>query len=158
MDVATGVVLEANGDVIEDHCWLWPMSDKHHINVAALDAAIKALSVAINWKLESVRLVTDSKTVHGWLSMLLGNVQRVKVSGLYKSLVERCLQIIEDLVATIGIKVDVEWVPSAKNKADRLTRLPSSFLKVYQSLQSHTDTADVAAALSTLPADCEMNT
>ena len=134
-NVATGVVLEADGDVIEDHCWLRPMSDKRHINVAELDAAIKALNVAVSWKLESVRLVTDSKTVHGWLSMLLGNVQRVKVSGLYKSLVERRLQIIEDLVATTGIKVIVEWVPSAINRADALTRVPATWLKIAKEME-----------------------
>ena len=45
--VATGVVLETNGMVIEDACWLRPINDAQHINLAELDAALKGTNLAL---------------------------------------------------------------------------------------------------------------
>ena len=128
-DLAVGVVLQLNGQVIEDGTWLRDTADKKHINVAELDAAVRGLSLAAQWHLQTVRLVTDSKTVYGWLKQVLGNVRRVKVGGLHKILVERRLEVIADLVQTVGLKVRVEWVPTDQNPADELTRVPRRWPK-----------------------------
>ena len=132
-NLALGVVISEDGSVIEDHCWLRPKSDKRHINVAELDAVLRGLSAVVDHRVANVRVMTDSKTVHGWLKSLLGNIQRVKVNGLYRALVERRLQLIDDLVEVYKLKISVEWVPSQKNLADRLTRVPASWLKMPES-------------------------
>ena len=37
---AISVLLEADGEVMEDRCWLRPDDDRRHINVAELDGAV----------------------------------------------------------------------------------------------------------------------
>ena len=146
-DLAVGVVLQLDGKVIEDSSWLRDANDSKHINVAELDAALRGLTLAAEWKLEAVRLITDSKTVFGWLEQVIGNVCRVKVSGLHKVLVQRRLQIIEDLVESTGLAVKLEWVRSEHNPADRLTRVPSEWLKCQRAAAKET-----AVGAATVPA------
>ena len=98
--IAYGVVLQGGKDVLEDQCWLRPGEDKRHINVAELDAVIKGLNLACSWGLEKLTVVTDSQTIFGWLRSLLGDVKRVKASGVYQVLVQRRLQMIDDIVST----------------------------------------------------------
>ena len=74
-------------------------------------------------------LISDSKTVHAWLSARLRNTQRVKIHGLRDVVVECRLQTIDDIVAETGMVISVDWVASASNKADKLTRVPASFSK-----------------------------
>ena len=132
-NVAIGVVLECNGEVVEDQCWLRRADDQQHINVAELQGATKALSLAVEWNLKEVTLMCDSKTVCGWLNAVLKNTHRVRVGGLYGTLVQRRLQVIEDLIAITGIAVTVEWAPSQENRADALTRVPDTLLQVWKS-------------------------
>ena len=99
-DLALGAVVEVNGNGIEDGCWLRAAGDRHHINIAELDAVIRGLTIASKWNLKQVRIVTDSKTVAGWLRLIINNISHVKTSGLHKLLVERRLQIIEDMITT----------------------------------------------------------
>ncbi|XP_065182549.1 uncharacterized protein LOC135813378 [Sycon ciliatum] len=129
-NIATGIVVQCGADVIEDACWLRPKDDRTHINVAELDSVMSGLQRATAYGLTSVRLLTDSKTVHGWLYNLLHDIRRVKTSGLYDVLVQRRLQAIDELVRLTGLSVVVEWVPSERNLADRLTRVPTPWLKL----------------------------
>lgn len=48
--VATGVILEVDGNVIEDASWLRPVGDGKHINLAELDATIKGVNLALQWQ------------------------------------------------------------------------------------------------------------
>ena len=125
-NVAIGVVVEVNGDVAEDACWLRPKKDTRHINIAELEAIIMGVSLGAKWSATKMKLMTDSKTVYGWLKSILENEKRVKVSGLNATIVRRRLQTIADLVAT-GFELSIEWVPSKDNLADKLTRVPQSF-------------------------------
>ena len=45
--LAIGVLLEKNEAVIEDACWLWPMNDAAHINLAELDEVLKGINLAL---------------------------------------------------------------------------------------------------------------
>ena len=85
--------------------------------------------MAIDYGIKEVTLISDSKTVHAWLSARLRNTQRVKVHGLNDVVVERRLQTVDDIVAKTGMVASVDWVASASNKADKLTRVPASFSK-----------------------------
>ena len=60
--VATGVVLETNGMVIEDACWLHPTNDAQHINLAELDVALKGANLALQWEATVLHLVINSCT------------------------------------------------------------------------------------------------
>ena len=128
-NLATGVALELDGEIVEDASWLRPVQDKRHINVAELDAAIKGLSLAVKWHVRRVILNTDSKTVAAWLTQVVGGLQRVRVGGLHEVLVQRRLQIVNDLITTTGMDVVVAWVPTDSNKADGLTRVPPAWPK-----------------------------
>ena len=140
-DVALGVVLEVDGQVIEDASWLRPQSDHKHINVAELDAVVKGLNLARDWGATRIQVATDSKTVAAWLEQLVHDLQRVKSGGLNATLIRRRLEIIEDLLATTNLHVQVLWVPSEKNLADRLSRIPSSWVKRFK----QTKPVDIAA-------------
>lgn len=104
-DVAIGVVLEVNGVIVEDACWLRSVDDKKHINVAELEAVVKGLNLAVQWDATNVNIVTDSKTVHGWLSSVISNSHRVKTSGLYSVMVQRRLEIATDLLSSMSMSV-----------------------------------------------------
>ena len=45
--IATGMALETNGTVIEDACWLHPINNTQHINLAELDTALKGTNLAL---------------------------------------------------------------------------------------------------------------
>lgn len=154
-DLAYGVVLEANGAVIEDRSWLRPKDDKRHINIAELDAAIKALELSAEWNVSRLVLRTDSKTVFGWVQSVLKNTARVKTSGLQNLLVQRRLQIIADMVDVAKLSVTVEWVPSEKNPADKLTRVPQRWLDIAKASSTANDARDDVASESVLAAACD---
>ncbi|XP_065190714.1 uncharacterized protein LOC135821644 [Sycon ciliatum] len=130
--IAYGVALEVDGRVVEDQCWLRLKNDTRHINLSELEAVIKGLSLAVEWNVRKVKVLTDSKTVYGWLSSLFGHLKRIKVSGLNKVVVHRRLQIIDDLIKAADLSVDLEWVPSASNKADELTRVPEKLVQYWK--------------------------
>ena len=126
-NLAIATVLTQDGKVVEDGSWLRDKADKRHINVAELESSLKALDLAIRWDVTNLTIVTDSKTVAGWLRSVSQNTHRVKVGGLHESLVRLRLQVFQDTVAAAGMTVSVEWVPSESNVADRLTRVPTSW-------------------------------
>ena len=57
-NLATGVVVTANGCVIEDAAWLRRESDTTHINIRELDAAIRGVNLAVKWNFKSFTLKT----------------------------------------------------------------------------------------------------
>ena len=148
-------MLENSSGVVEDRCWLRKEDNKRHINVMELEAIIKGLSLASDWHAKSVMIMTDSKTAHSWVTNVLFNVRRVKVGGLYDVLVQRRLQIIEDMVALSSLHVELTWVPSQQNKSDVLTRVPDSFTRLYKSrrLASPPSSDPVVAAASQVHTD-----
>ena len=144
--IAYGVVLQAGQVVMEDQGWLRPSDDQAHINVAELGAVIKGLNLATYWDVKELTVVTDSKTVFGWLRALLDDTKRVKVSGLHEVVVARRLQGIDDLIATTQMKVSVEWVPSRDNLADKMTRVPGKFVQYWKDSIRGTEVQVNAAA------------
>ena len=76
--IGIGALVEIGGHMIEDVVWISDQSDVRHINVAELEASIKALSLATKWKLRCFVLKIDSVTVIGWLNKVINNVSRVR--------------------------------------------------------------------------------
>ncbi|XP_065177095.1 uncharacterized protein LOC135806835 [Sycon ciliatum] len=123
-DLALGASLEIGGDGVEDGTWMRQVSDRRHINVAELDAAIKGVKLAVSWNVRDLLVKTDSKTVAAWLDQVFTNAQRVRTKGLNDVLIQRRLQVLADLLDVTGLRARIEWVPSAENRADVLTRVP----------------------------------
>ena len=55
----------------------------------------------------------------------IGNTHQIKTGGLYDVLVQRQIQVVNDLVTTAGLDLSLKWVPSHENKVDQLSRVQS---------------------------------
>ena len=127
--LAIGCCAEINGVVIEDAAWLRKEDDVSHINVAELEAAIKGISLALKWGLSDFELVTDSASVYSWIQSILEDTKRPKVQGISEMIVKRRLGIVKQLIEDYEIRLSLSLVPSEKNVADKLTRVPQKWLK-----------------------------
>ena len=131
--IAAGAVLEVDGDVVEDVCWLRPKHDSAHINLAELDAVIRGISLAVSWGLHRFVLVTDSATVAGWLKSVFDRTHNVRTRALNELLIRRRLDILREVFSQERLQVTVRLVPSHINKADTLTRVPKRWLSLKKS-------------------------
>ena len=127
--VATGVLLERDGITFEDACWLRSVDNVQHINMAELDAAIKGINMALQWKATILHLKTDSVSVYHWLLNTLTGKTRVRTKATSEMLLRRRLETIKQLVEEYGLTIDVSLVPSNQNLADPLTRVPQRWLE-----------------------------
>lgn len=125
--LALGAVLEVNGDVIEDACWL-RRDECAHINLAELDAVVKGLNIAMCWKIKKLTLKTDSRTVYHWVVDTLSGRARVRTKAASEMLIRRRLETIKSIMDEYELLIDVVFVLSAENKADALTRVPKRWL------------------------------
>ena len=112
------------GDVIEDACWL--RRDKTvHINMAELDAMVRGVNLALAWGMRKVHLKTDSATVHRWVEDALTGRTRLRTKAQGEMLIRRRVDLIRQLRDEMGICLSVQFVTSAQNCADKLTRVPN---------------------------------
>ena len=66
--LATSVVVESGESLIKDVCWLQPACEDKHINLAELNAILRGINLALQWKATVLHLKTDSACVHRWVS------------------------------------------------------------------------------------------
>lgn len=126
--LAIGVCIEIDGEIIEDASWLRKQDDLAHINLAELEALLKGVNLALCWGLKRIDIVTDSATVHAWVSSILTGDRRIKTHGMSEALVRRRLCLLKDLILECGLSVQIKLVKSQFNKADNLTRVPKRWL------------------------------
>ncbi len=126
--LAVACVLEINGHIVEDAAWLRPKHDGTHINLAELDSVLRGINLAVKWHLVSVTVMTDSATVYGWLKSITTDSHRIRTHGMAEMLVRRRLSVIKMLAEEYGLELIVDWVASAFNKADGLTRVKKQWL------------------------------
>ncbi|KAK4322347.1 hypothetical protein Pmani_006904 [Petrolisthes manimaculis] len=126
--LALGVVIEIDGCIIEDACWL-RKDDSAHINMAELDAVVRGLNLVLAWQMKEVEILTDSSTVFRWISDSLSGRSRVKTKAASEMLIRRRIGLVTSLVEECGLQVQISLVPSENNKADALTRVPQRWLK-----------------------------
>lgn len=127
--IAMGVIVEIGGVIVEDASWLRKSDDSAHINVAELNAIIRGVNLALKWNANKFELVTDSATVKGWLDSVFLSTHKARAHGIAEMLVRRRLNMLSDLVVEYDLDVSVILVPSSKNKADALTRVPATWLR-----------------------------
>ena len=126
--LAVGVIVEIDEVMVEDGCWL-RKDDGNHINVAELEAVVRGLSCGIKWGLKSMKVMTDSATVYGWVNSVISDSKRPKVGGLGEMLTKRRLGMVAELISLYELHVEVILVRSEANLADVLTRVPKKWLK-----------------------------
>ena len=123
-----GIVIEVDGNVVEDASWLRSEDSSSHINMAELDAVLKGFNAALAWKLETLHVRTDSLTVYHWISKALSGKVRLKTKASSDMLIRRRVDTIKALVDEYGLIVDIELVRSECNRADALTRVSPKWL------------------------------
>ena len=126
--LAIGVCLEVDGEIVEDASWLRRADDASHINLAELEAVLRGVNLAVSWGLEQVEVMTDSRTVFGWIKDLVTEERRIKTHGLGEALVRRRLALLRDIMSEYSLQLLPVFVRSAENKSDRLTRVPRRWL------------------------------
>ena len=125
--IAVGICVEIGGVVVEDACWLRQKDDTNHINLAELDAANRALKEGVKWGIRELELLTDSATVTKWLSSALSGREPIRSQALSEILIRRRVGLFKQVVEEEKLKVTITLVRSEENKADALTRVPSSW-------------------------------
>uniref|UniRef100_A0A5S6Q1Z5 RNase H domain-containing protein n=1 Tax=Trichuris muris TaxID=70415 RepID=A0A5S6Q1Z5_TRIMR len=118
-----GVALEVSGSIIEDAAWLRP-HDSCHINMAELDAVIKGLNLVLTWQMKKIELITNSATVHRWISDSLSGRTRLKTKAASEMLIRRRVGLVLSLGREYNLDLTITLVRSADNKVDALTRVP----------------------------------
>ena len=126
--LALGIVIEVDGNVVEDASWLRSEDSSSHINMAELDAVIKGVNAALAWKLKKLHVRTDSLTVYHWISNALSGKVRLKTKASSEMLIRRRVDTIKALVDEYGLILDIELVRSECNRADALTRVSRKWL------------------------------
>ena len=127
--IAMAIVVEdSDGSIIEDGSWLRKTNDPMHINLAELEAVLKGIKCAINWKMKKFQILSDSQTVVSWITTTLNSTSKVKVVGLSEILVKRRLNIISNIIRECSVDISIKYVPSSNNKADALTRMKQSWI------------------------------
>ena len=129
-NIAVGAALEVNGDIVEDAAWLRGKQDTAHINRAELDAVLRGINMAVKWGRKKLRVMTDSATVHGWLTAVVEKTHNVKTRALSEILIRRRLDTVREIIDEQSLDITVQLVRSAENLADLLTRVPSHWLKI----------------------------
>ncbi|CAE1318271.1 unnamed protein product [Acanthosepion pharaonis] len=132
--MATGVCIEIDGAIVEDAAWLRKKRDYIHINVAELDGTIKGVKLALKWGLKEIEIRTDSVTVRSWISLRITGEKRIRTKGAAELIIMRRLGILREIIDEFNLKLSVTFVPSDRNKADALTRVKKSWLKVEKAI------------------------
>ena len=83
--LALGVLLEKDGVMLEDACWLQPTNDDWHINLTDLDAVVKGINLALQWQGKRLHLCTDLLYVYHWVSSTLSGKARICTKTASKS-------------------------------------------------------------------------
>ena len=78
--IALGVALEVDGNIIEDASWLRPKNDSAHINRSELETVIRGLNLSNKWGFKSIKIMTDSATVFGWIQAAVKKTHIVRTS------------------------------------------------------------------------------
>lgn len=126
--LAIGVLLEVDGDIVEDGAWLRAKDDVTHINRSELDAVVKGLNMALRWGVRVIRIFTDSLTVYRWLKAVIERTHNVKTRALDEVLIQRRLNTIKQVIDEERLTISVTLIRSEENKADALTRVPKKWL------------------------------
>jgi transposase InsO family protein len=130
-NVGLGGALYFGTELVEDVSWLRKLGDVRPIDTVELEAVVKSInSLVLPWMraldLKSIhlKLYVDNQPVVGQINRRHA-AHSVRPSGYTQGVAEARLQTIEELIQLYSIELDCQYVPSAENKADHLTRIPA---------------------------------
>ena len=87
-NLAIGVAMEVDGEIIEDAAWLRSAEDVTHINLSELEAAVRGINLALKWGFRRFVLKTDSATVKGWLTAVFERTHNVRTRAMSELLIK----------------------------------------------------------------------
>lgn len=95
--------------------WLRSEREDKHINLAEIDAILRGINMALQWRATVGHLKSDSTCVHQWVSDTLSGMSRVYTKAATEMLIRRQLSTIKELVEEYKLTVDIELVRSHAN-------------------------------------------
>ena len=114
-------MLEANGTIIEDECYQWPIKDTQHINVPELDALLKVIYLTLKCQAKVIPINTDSFHVYHWVTNALTSKSQLDIKAATKMLIRWQLYMLTSLI-DYNFLVTVALRHSNQNQIDLLTR------------------------------------
>ena len=127
---AYGAVLLIGDVYVEDQTYLRAPGDRRHINLAELIAVHKGIHLVALYRKAlrrteqaTINLKCDSKSVVAWLKRAQER-HWTSIKGLSAKVIEKQLLAISDDCSALGIKLQVDLIPSEGNLADPLSRVP----------------------------------
>ena len=76
-----------------------------------------------------MHLMTDSAAVHRWVEDALTGRARLRTKAQGEMLIRRRIDLIRQLKEEMKMSISVQLVPSAQNRADKMTRVPSDCIR-----------------------------
>lgn len=114
------------------------LNDSQHTNVADLDANLKGVNMALQWKVTVLHLFIDSACVYGWILDALTEKDQI-----YAKVASEMLIWIEKLVDQCDLSVDVMLVKSYQNQMDKLSRLLQRWLSIKKGIKHMHHVCDI---------------
>ena len=71
---------DIKGVEVEDASWM-SKKELNHINVADSEAVLRGANLCIQWDHKDVAVIVYSKTVFGWVNLMLRGGKRMKSKG-----------------------------------------------------------------------------
>lgn len=124
--------LARRGFLLEDTCWLRPVNDAAHINLAELVAVLNGVDLALQWLANRMHLRSDLLCVYLWISDTLTGKVRIWAKAKSEMLIRRRLETIKKLVTAYGLSMDVTLIASKCDLAGRLTRVPQRWFDMFK--------------------------
>ena len=129
--LALGAIFEKREQPVEDMSWLRKMTDVMHINVTELEPVAKGINMAVKWGGKCITIKSDSRSmVVGWVKVMLSQAESEDDwhCRIVSKKEERRVATMRQLIDELGMVLSIELVPTEKNKADELTRVPMKWL------------------------------
>ena len=145
--LALDVIVEVDGNIIEDAYWL-RKDDTTHIYMSELDAVINRLNMGLSRKMSISHICTDLKAVFHWVTDALTGKSKLKTKASNDMLIRRRLQTVTNIVDEYKLRVNIKLVPSESSLADALTRVPGSWLKMVNKSLKLVSSGTISASLS----------
>uniref|UniRef100_A0A5S6QF95 Reverse transcriptase domain-containing protein n=1 Tax=Trichuris muris TaxID=70415 RepID=A0A5S6QF95_TRIMR len=125
--MAHGVVVEVGDCIVEDAAWLLP-DDACHIKHGRTECRHQRIEARNLLGMRNIELMTDSSTIHLWISDGPSGKARLKMKAASEMLIRRRVDTVLSLVKEYNLEFFRTLVNSASNKEDVLTRVPQRWL------------------------------
>ena len=102
-----GVAFDTKEAIIEDLCWLQPIKNTQHINVAELEVVLRWVNLKLKWQGTVLRMNTDSLCMFNWVTKAMSEIH-----------IQWWLETLTSLAKEYKILIDIALVRSDQNQAD----------------------------------------